>query len=249
MARGVAWAYRLGMQVKGISRPVLIALIAVALLILATGIVWVLAWVTHHTDTHTRTLPAGAAIDVQVRAGDVRIVGTARSDVRLTSKERRSMFGTPHVHVRYDAGRLRLDSHCSGADLVGSGCAVSYRLEVPRAMAVKLVASAADVHATDVSGRLRVYVSSGDIHIEAPSPDIVAGSTSGDIHVLATDAQDVKAVATSGDVHVSVPDRTYAVHTRSASGDRRLDVQEDPRSPRHIDAETTSGDVHVQRDG
>jgi hypothetical protein len=241
-------AYRLGMQVKGISRGVLIALIAVAVLVFAGGAAWALSWATHHTDTSTRVLPAGSAIDVSSRNSDVEVVGSDRSDVRLVSKARRTVFGRPHLHVGYADGRLRLDADCSGAQLFDD-CSAKFRLEVPRAMAVRLVASAADVRATDVSGRLRVYVSSGDVHVDAPSPDIVARSSSGDIHVRATDAEDVTAVATSGDVHVIVPDLPYAVHTRSTSGDRHLDVREDPRSSRHIDAETTSGDVHVERDG
>jgi hypothetical protein len=247
MARGLQRPYRLGMQVKGISRGVLIALIAVALLIFAGGAAWVLSWATHHTDTRTRVLPAGAAIDVSSRNSDVEVVGSDRSDVRLVSKARRAVFGRPHLHVSYADGRLRLDADCSGAQLFGNDCTTKFVLEVPRAMALRLVASAADVHATDVGGQLRVSVSSGDIHIAAPSRDIVARSSSGDIDVVATDAENVTAVATSGDVHVSVPDRTYAVHTRSTSGDRHLDVREDPRSPRHLDAETTSGDVDLAR--
>jgi DUF4097 and DUF4098 domain-containing protein YvlB len=50
-------------------------------------------------------------------------------------------------------------------------------------MAVRLVASSADVHAIDVSGRLSVHLSSGDVHVDAPSRDIVAQTSSGDIHV------------------------------------------------------------------
>jgi Putative adhesin len=237
------------MDVPGIPRAVLGAMIAVALLVFAGGAAWALSWVTHHTDTHTRILPAGSAIDVASRNSDVEVVGTDRSDVRLVSKERRSVFGRPHVHVGYTDGRLRLDNNCSGVHLFGDDCMARFVLEVPHGMAVRLVASSADVHAIDVSGRLSVHVSSGDVHVDAPSPDIVAETSSGDIHVRASDATNVKAEATSGDVHVSVPDRTYAVLTRSDSGDRHLDVREDPRSPRHLDAETTSGDVHVDRDG
>jgi Putative adhesin len=235
------------MDVPGIPRPVLVALIAIAVVLFAAGGAWALSWVTHRTATHTRAFPAGSAIEVDSRHSDVEVIGSDRSDVLLTSKERRSVFGRPTVHVHYADDRLRLDTDCSGAQLFGNDCTARFVLEVPRAMAVRLAASAADVHATDIGGQLRVFVSSGDIHIDAPSPDIEARSSSGDIHVLATDAQDVKAVATSGDVHVLVPDRTYAVHTRSTSGDRHLEVREDPRSPRHIDAETTSGDVHVAR--
>jgi DUF4097 and DUF4098 domain-containing protein YvlB len=237
------------MDVPGISRPVLVALIAAALLVFATGVVWALAWVTHHTDTHTRILPAGPNIDIQDRNADIEVVGSDRSDVRVTTKERRSMFATPHVQVDYAAGRLRLDSHCSGADLVGSGCTVRYRVEVPRAMAVRLVSSSGDVHAKDMVGPLSLRATSGDVHADAPSTDIDVEATSGDIHVHASNPTHVRAHATSGDVHVSVPDRTYAVQTRATSGDTHVEVHEDLRSARKLDASTTSGDVHVSADG
>ncbi len=237
------------MHVPGIPRAVLGAMIAVAVLLFAAGAARAVSWLTHHTTTRTRVLPAGAAIDVASRNSDVEVVGSDRSDVRLVYKERRSVFGRPQVHVGYADGRLRLDADCSGVQLFGDECTARFVLEVPHAMAVRLVASSADVHATDVRGRLSVRVSSGDVHVDAPSTDIVAQTSSGDIHVRATDATNVRAVATSGDVHVTVPDRTYAVLTRSESGDRHLDVREDPHAPRHLDAETTSGDVHVERDG
>ena len=237
------------MDVPGIPRPVLVALIAVAVVLFACGAAWALSWATHHNDTHTRVLPAGSAIEVASRHSDIKVVGSDRSDVLLTTKERRSVFGRPHVHVRYADGHLRLDADCSGAQVFGDSCSARFLLEVPRAMAVRLAASSADVHAVDVSGRLSVHVSSGDIHVDAPSTDIVAQTSSGDIHVRASDATSVRAVATSGDVHVSVPDRTYAVRTRSTSGDQSVHVREDARSPRHLDAETTSGDVHVESYG
>jgi hypothetical protein len=171
-AAGVATArrraYRLRHGRPGIPRPVLVTLIAVAVLIFAGGGAWALSWATHHTDTRTRLLPAGSTIDVESVSGDVEVVGSDRSDVRLTTKARRSVFGRPHVHVRYADGHLRLDADCSGAQVFGNDCATSYVLDVPRDMAVRLVATSADVHASDVRGRLRVYASSGDVHV---SPD------------------------------------------------------------------------------
>jgi Toastrack DUF4097 len=237
------------MHVPGISRAALIAMILFALALLGTGAAWLLSWVTHHTDTDTQVLPADASIDIASDHGDVRVVGSDRADVLLTTKERRSIFGTPHVSARYADGRLRLHTSCSGAQLFGNECSVSYVVEVPRAMAVRVVASSADVHAEDVRGPLAVHLSSGDLHVDAPSRDILATTSSGDIHVRASDATRVRAQATSGDVHVSVPDRSYAVQTRAIGGDQHIDVDDDPDSPRKLVANTTSGDVHVEPDG
>src|SRR5512132_3795170 len=96
------------MHVPGISRPVVVVLIVVAVLLFATGAAWALAFATHHTDTDTEVLPADASIEIDSDHGDVRVVGSDRADVLLTTKERRSIFGTPHVSVRFADGRLRL---------------------------------------------------------------------------------------------------------------------------------------------
>jgi DUF4097 and DUF4098 domain-containing protein YvlB len=237
------------MHVPGISRAALIAMILFALVLLGTGAVWALSWVTHHTDTDKQVLPADASIEIDSDHGDVRVVGSDRADVLLTTKERRSIFGTPHVSARYADGRLRLHTTCSGTQLFGNECAVSYVVEVPRAMAVGVVASAADVHAEDVSGTLAVHVSSGDVHVDAPSRDIVTTTSSGDIRVRASDATRVRVQATSGDVHVTVPDRSYAVQTSALSGDQSIHVDDDPNSPRRLTASTTSGDLHIDPDG
>jgi uncharacterized membrane protein len=50
------------MDVPGISRPVLVALIVVAVVLLAGGASSALSWATRHTDTQTRTIPAASTI-------------------------------------------------------------------------------------------------------------------------------------------------------------------------------------------
>jgi DUF4097 and DUF4098 domain-containing protein YvlB len=197
------------------------------------------------------------------------VVGSDRSDILVTTKESRSVFGRPHSHVDAAGGRLRLDGGCSEFEIWGAdgGCSVNYRLEVPRRTTVHLVARAGDVSAEDlggdadlqtrsgdvdairVLGTLRLQTRSGDVDADSSSTDIDATSTSGDVDVRARNATRVRAQTTSGDVHVSVPDRTYAVHTRAVSGDEHVDVRVDAHASRSIDARTTSGDVHVARDG
>jgi Putative adhesin len=255
------------MDVPGISRPVLVALIAVAAALFLAGAAWAASFLTHKTERHTRTLPASSSIVIEASSGDIDVVGSDRTDVQLVTKERRSVFGRAHVEVGYESGRLQLEDECTGLNFGGSGCRVTYRVEVPRDASVRLVTHSGDVSAEDlggdadlqtrsgdvdaldVLGRLRLHTTSGDVHVDSSSTDIDAGTTSGDVHVRARDATRVRAETTSGDVHVSVPDRAYAVQTRAVSGDEDVDVQRDDNSPRSIDASTTSGDVHVSRDG
>lgn len=266
MARGGSRPYRAGMDVVGISRPALVAMTAAAVLLFAGGVTCAASWLTERTDTHTRTLSGASTIEIRAGSGDIDVVGSDRSDIRLTTREHRSIFGSAHVNIDYRAGQLRLDEDCSGADVFGHSCSVSYRLEVPRDAIVRLVTrsgdvtagdlgrdadlqtTSGDVEALDVLGALRAHTTSGDVHVEAPSTDIDAETTSGDVHVLARDAVRVRAKTTSGDVHVRVPDRTYAVQARASSGDEHVEVREDDAAPRRIDASTTSGDVHVEPD-
>ena len=91
------------MDVPGIPRPVLVALIAVAVLLFAYGGTKATALITEHTDTQTRVLPGAPTIVVDVETGDVRVTATDRRDVRLTTKEKRSMWGGGHAEVAGDA--------------------------------------------------------------------------------------------------------------------------------------------------
>jgi DUF4097 and DUF4098 domain-containing protein YvlB len=254
------------MDVAGISRPVLVAMIVVAFGLFAGGVTWAASWLTRHTETHTRVLSAMSTIEIRGTSGDIEVVGSDRADIRLTTKEHRSVFGRSKVDVAYRAGQLRLDEDCSGFELLGSNasCSVSYRLEVPRETTVRLVThsgdvtaedlrhdadlrtSSGDVEAFDVLGTLRLQTSSGDVHADSSSTDIDAATSSGDVDVRASDAVRVRAETSSGDVHVRVPDRTYAVQAHTDSGDEHVEVRVDPRAPRRVDASTDSGDVHVE---
>jgi hypothetical protein len=254
------------MDVAGLSRPALLAMIAVAVALFAGGVAWAASWLTRQTETHTRVLPGASTIDIRGTDGDIEVVGSDRTDIRLTTKERRSIFSRSRADVTYRTGQLRLKGHCAEFELLGSdgGCGVSFRVEVPRDATVRLVTrsgdvraedlrhgatletSSGDVAAFDVLGALRLHTDAGDVHADSSSSDIDAGTTSGDVDVRASDAVRVRAETTSGDVHVRVPDRTYAVETHATSGDENVEVREDSRAPRRLDARTTSGDVHIE---
>jgi hypothetical protein len=256
------------MEVPGISRPALVVMIVVAVLLFAFGAAKAVGLITPHTDTHTRVLAAAPAMVVHAGTGDVRVVAADRTDVRLTTKEKRSVWsGGRHVKVSGDAADLDLDDDCDGALFIDDTCSVKYVLEVPRTTDVRMVTGTGDLRAEDLDGnveleagtgdlriigargRLRLNTDTGDVHVEAPSSDIVAQTSTGDIRVEASTPGTIQAQADTGDIHISVPDLTYAVDVQTDTGDENTDVRRNDASPRKVRAHTDTGDVHIEPDG
>jgi hypothetical protein len=256
------------MDVPGISRPALVVLMVVAGLLFLFGATKAVGLITQHTDTHTRVIAAVPAMVVHTRTGDVRIVAADRTDVRLTTKERRSVWsGGAHVKVSGDAANLDLDDDCDGALFIDDTCHAKFVLEVPRATDVRVITGTGDLRAENLDGSvglqagagdlrvigargpLRLHTDTGDVHVESPSSDIVAGTSTGDIRVEASRPGTIDTQANTGDIHISVPDLTYALDVQTDTGDDNIDVDPDDASPRKVRAHTQTGDVHVHADG
>lgn len=252
------------MDVPGISRPILVAMIVVAAILLAFGTTKALALFTEHTDTHTRIVAAAPTIVVSVETGDVRIVGSERADVRLTTKEKRSAWGGGHAEVSGDAAGLHLGDSCDKVPVVDAPCSVSYVLEVPRDTAVRVLAGTGDLHAENlggsadlrsgtgdlhvegVRGALHLKADTGDVHVEAPAPVASVETGTGDVDIVASQPRSISVQTGTGDVDIVVPDTTYAVDARSDSGSEHVGVQRDDASPRRVNAHAGTGDVHVE---
>ena len=237
------------MHVPGIPRLALVAMIVAAVALFAFGATSAVGLLTQRTQTETRTLAAARTIVVDTDTGDVRIVGADRTDVRLTTKEKRSVWGGAHVKVTGDAGLLRLDSSCDSVPIVDDPCGVSAILEVPRDADVRVATATGDLRASGVQGTLRLDADTGDVHVEGPSPDVVARTSTGDVRVETGRPGTVDAQADTGDIHISVPDLTYAVDAETGTGDETVDVRRDDASPRRLRAHTDTGDVHLEPDG
>jgi hypothetical protein len=213
----------LATMVTGISRPALVVSLAVAAAILGVGALTAVAWLGTHTERHTRVVPAARAIEVRVGSGDVTVVATDRRDVRVTSTERHGIVDAK-AHVSSSGGVLRLN--CDQGVFVFGPCGVGFRIEVPRASSVRVVAHSGDVSVHDLGGAADLSTHSGDVEADG-----VRGP--------------LRLRARSGDVAVRVPAGGYAVVTATRSGDERVSLANDPRSPRTIRATTRSGDVSV----
>jgi Toastrack DUF4097 len=252
------------MEVPGISRAVLIGLVVVATLLFLFGASVATGVITEHTDTRTRILAAAPRIVVSARTGDVRVVAADRSDVRLTIKEKRSLWGGGHARMSADGAHVTLDDSCDNPPLVDGPCGTSYLLEVPRDTAVRVSTGTGDVHAQqldggadlrsgtgdldveDVRGSVRVDTATGDVDVTGASPDITARTATGDIDIVATAARSIRADSAAGDVDVLVPDETYAVDAESEGGDDHVGVHVDDTAPRRVHAHSAAGDVSVE---
>jgi Putative adhesin len=241
----------------------LVVMLVAAVVLFAFGAGKATGLLTQHTDTQTRTFAAAPIIVVSAESGDVKIVATDRSDVRLITKEQRSVWGGGHGDVNGDAAGLRLDDRCDGLPVVDDPCGVSYRLEVPRATAVRvssgtgdlsaenldstteLRTATGDLHVTGVSGTLRLHADTGDVHVDAPARDISVQTATGDIEIVATHPASIQARADTGDIVFVVPDLTYAVDAQSDVGDDQVVVRRDDASPRKLQAHTSTGNVVV----
>jgi hypothetical protein len=252
------------MDVPGISRPILVAMIVVAAILLAFGTTKAIALFTERTDTHTRTVAAAPTIVVGVETGDVRIIGSDRADVRLTTKEKRSAWGGGHAEVSGDGARLHLGDRCDKVPVVDAPCSVSYVLEVPRSTAVRVVSGTGDLHAEDlggsadlssgtgdlrvegVRGALHLKADTGDVHVEAPAPEASVVTGTGDVHIVASRPRSISVQTGTGDIDIVVPDTTYAVDVESDAGSDHVGVHRDDASPRRVKAHAGTGDVHVE---
>lgn len=254
------------MDVPGITRPVLVVLIVAAVVRFAYGAGTAVGRLTRHTDTQTRTLAAAPTVVVSSKSADLTIVASDRSDVRLTTKEQRSVWGGGHVELRGDAGGLQLQDSCRDLPVVDDPCHVSLRMEVPRSTNVRVVSgtgdlraenlegsadvssATGDLHVIGVRGTVRAHADTGDVEVVSPAPDVSVRTATGDIAVVASNPRAIRAEAATGDIVLVVPDRTYAVDAASDAGDDKVLVHVDDASPRTLRAHTNTGDVIVSTD-
>jgi DUF4097 and DUF4098 domain-containing protein YvlB len=251
------------MDGPGISRPVLVVLIAVAVMLFLYGAGTALSRVTEHTDTQTRTFAAAPTVVIATNSADVNIVASDRSDVQVTTREKRSVWGGGHIRMRGDAGGLELGDRCRDLPIVEDPCQVSVHLEVPRSTSVRVVtgtgdlraehleggadlsSATGDMHVLGVRGPVRVHAETGDVEVVAPAPDISVQTATGDVAIVASHPQTIRARAATGDIVLVVADLTYAVDAQSDVGDDEVFVQRDDASPRQLQARTNTGDVIV----
>lgn len=121
---------------------------------------------------------------------------------------------------------------------------------VPAQLALEISTRNGDVTVVDHAGPLAVSTTRGDINIAEPKGNTKAETVSGDIQIGSGPVSELEIVSASGDISAGMaPLSGGQYRLRSASGDVTVRVGS-PGWPRlRYEAETVSGELHVQLGG
>lgn len=234
-------------------------------LLLILGTTGVASWLVRKTEAVDRTYQRTVSrVVVDSGSGDVTVAAGADGEIRLHERRFWS-WSKPVDQVTWEGGTLRLSFRCPPVSL-GPGCGVDYRLRVPAGVPVEVRTGAGDVTARDLAGPVTLTTGSGDLTVSRLSGGLALRTGSGDVTAdgigsaradartgsgnvyLSFDAppRAVTARAGSGDVTLVVPrgDR-YRVAARTGSGGVAVRVDQDPRAPGVLTADSGSGDVTI----
>jgi hypothetical protein len=187
-------------------------------------------------------------VRVRVDTGRVRVERVPGPAVEVTVSAR-GTWRTPRTDQQQDGGALLLESRCGDAALIGR-CEVSYSIGVPDGVDVDVAAAAGRVDVDGVDGEVTARVDAGRVQLRGVRSRLVQASTEvGRVSVVLSEVPDRVVVTTAtGEVEVVVPPRgaPYAVEASTDVGTARVEVPDDPASPRSIRARADVGDVTVR---
>ncbi|MEV5592301.1 DUF4097 family beta strand repeat-containing protein [Streptomyces sp. NPDC052496] len=188
------------------------------------------------TTTLNVTTPGG---DIEVVAGDA-AGGKVTVTERLVYGERK-----PATRHALEAGELKLAADDCGG--FRSQCGVSYRVTVPRSVAVKLKTDGGDIDVKGPSGAVDARTSGGNIDLrEYAGKQATVHTDGGDIDARWTAVPDrVDARSGGGTVSVRLPQGRYAVDATTSGGNRRVTATVDSGSAHKVKVHSDGGDVEV----
>ena len=235
-------------------RALAVAVGAIGLLVVLLVTMAVVGLLMSRVETRTRTYPAAARLEVEVRSGDVRVDAVERDDIAVEERVRFS-WRRPSSSQALAGGVLRLDGGCTGVNW--APCGISYRLEVPAGTEVVVRTGGGDLRVAGVRAGVKLDTGSGEVAI-----DRVTGTV--DVNRGAATSPSTRSRATSGPSagsgNIDVRGVTGAVAAETSGGDVRVDGA--TRGARissgsggltvrgvtgAVDAQTRGGDVGVAR--
>lgn len=209
----------------------------------------------------------GTALAVDVASGNVAIAPSPDQRVHVTRRDHLGIV-RPESSAEVRDGVVRLSGRCPAG--VFSSCSVDYEVQVPAGLPVSVHASAGDVRASDLAGRLDVTTSGGDVTLRRVSGELLVQTSAGDVTATGiasatvsarTSAGDVSlgfalapdsvtATTGAGDVSVLVPPGdAYRVSATTGVGTKRVALHTDSGAPRALTVGTGAGDVDLRYTG
>lgn len=187
-----------------------------------------------------------AELRVESGSGDISVTETDRADVRVVETVSWNGGDKPKTRRETSGGLLTLGYTCPTK--VGlTVCSVDYKVEVPRGVTVTVAAGAGDITLRGLSGELSAETEAGDIQaIGLSSKNGHTKSGSGDVELkYASEPDALRVEVGAGNAVVRLPRNSYAVETRAPAGTERVEVVNDPSSPRKVSVTADAGDASV----
>jgi|tagenome__1003787_1003787.scaffolds.fasta_scaffold20635482_1 hypothetical protein len=179
-------------------------------------------------------------------AGDVEVVATATKRV-IVRQTTHWVTSKPTPERTVSGGVLRLADGCK-RDWPIFRCDTSYRIEVPRDLAVEAHADAGDVLVRGVGGSLAMTSDAGDVEATGlTGTHVKANSDAGDVQLaLAIAPSSLDAQTDAGDVDIELPRGEYALNADTDAGDVSVSgIVRYDRSAHAVKARSDAGDVTV----
>ncbi|WP_018653277.1 DUF4097 family beta strand repeat-containing protein [Actinomadura flavalba] len=213
---------------------------------------------TRHSERTYRVAEVSQALRVKAK-GRVELVGTDAREVSVRERETwTNGRNKPEPRHTVENGTLRLTSSCAPVVVIGSGCGVTYRISVPRGLAVTVETDEGSVTASGLSGAVRLVTGSGSITAENLSAASLTARTdngrvrvsgragaldlhtdSGGVTADALDTRDLKISTDNGGVRVS--GRADRADLRTQSGS----INADSLRAKRVTARTDNGGVRL----
>lgn len=224
-------------------RPALVWGGAVGVALLLTGCH--LAGSYDHTATSVYTV-GGHVTSLRLDGSGGKILvdaGAATTQVKVTETVHYDGKRPTTAHT-VDRGVLDLDSK---ACTHGDKCRVDYHLQMPAAMAARLLSHGGATTVHGAAGKLTVDSAGGQVTADGTAAaDVTIRSHGGGASLSFTDApRDVDVDSAGGAIKVRLPSEGYAVHAESGGGGKEVGVRVDPRSARTVTVDSHGGGIHV----
>lgn len=176
-------------------------------------------------------------------SGSIDVTGSGRRTIGVSQQA--SYGTTPPAATRVVSGTTLTLSYSCSSELV---CGVSYNVQVPRGVAVRVSTAAGPITLTSLAGPVSAQTSAGLITaIGLSSPTATLKSNAGGIDATFSAApSSVHATTNVGPISLTLPgSAAYQVSTHAYVGSSTVTVPRNPASPHVISASSDLGSITI----
>ena len=220
------------------------AVLPVALALAGCGALGRLGTTTHYPAATSFTIDSRVTtVVIDAGSGSVDVTGGGRSSVGVSQQAAYSKTPPTPLHV-LSGTTLTLSYRCPGE----FSCSISYTLQVPRAVAVRVSGGAGEVTLTSLAGPATVQTSTGLITaVNLSSAEVSFKSDVGGIIATWSAApRSVHASTSVGAIGLTVPGSVaYKISTHTFVGTSNITVRKSARSAYAITASSDVGSISI----